>query len=129
MIRLRSAGIVADPQLVFITSISSRFASLTRGEYCVAKAGLSMVAQLFAARLVGSGIRVYEVRPGLIDTDMTRPVHAAYDQRIAGGLVPMARWGTVEDVGRAVAAIAAGGFPYSTGAVIDVDGGLSLRVL
>ena len=72
MIGLRPAGIVAEPQIVFITSISSRFASITRGEYCVAKAGLSMVAQLFAARLAGQGIRVYEVRPGLIDTDMTR---------------------------------------------------------
>jgi 3-oxoacyl-[acyl-carrier protein] reductase len=129
MIRLRSAGIVADPQLVFITSISSRFASVMRGEYCVAKAGLSMVAQLYAARLAGAGIRVYEVRPGLIETDMTRPVHAAYDERIGGGLVPMGRWGTAEDVGRVVAAIAADSLPYSTGAVIDVDGGLALRVL
>jgi 3-oxoacyl-[acyl-carrier protein] reductase len=129
MIGLREAGIVAAPQIVFITSISSRFASVTRGEYCVAKAGLSMVAQLFAARLAGEGIRVYEVRPGLIDTDMTRAVRAAYDERIEGGLVPMGRWGSAEDVGRAVAAIASGGFPYSTGAVIDVDGGLGLRIL
>ncbi len=129
MIGLREAGIVAAPQIVFITSISSRFASITRGEYCVAKAGLSMVAQLFAARLAGEGIRVYEVRPGLIDTDMTRAVRAAYDDRIAGGLVPMGRWGTAQDVGRAVAAIASGALPYSTGAVIDVDGGLGLRIL
>ncbi len=129
MIRLKSAGIVDAPQVVFITSVSSRFASVNRGEYCVAKAGLSMVAQLFAARLVGTGIRVYEVRPGLIETDMTRAARAAYDQRIAGGLIPMARWGTAEDVGRAVAAIADGALPYSTGAVIDVDGGLGLRIL
>jgi NAD(P)-dependent dehydrogenase (short-subunit alcohol dehydrogenase family) len=129
MIRLQAAGLVAEPQLVFITSISSRFASISRGEYCIAKAGLSMAAQLFAARLAGTGIRVYEVRPGLIDTDMTRAVRAAYDERIAGGLVPMARWGTPDDVGRAVAMIAAGGLPYSTGAVIDVDGGLGLRIL
>ena len=129
MLELQSAGIVAEPQIVFITSISSRFASVTRGEYCVAKAGLSMVAQLFAARLAGTGIRVYEVRPGLIDTDMTRAVRAAYDERIAGGLVPIGRWGTPEDVGRAVALIAAGGLAYSTGAVIDVDGGLGLRIL
>ncbi len=129
MLRLQSAGIVADPQIVFITSISSRFASVTRGEYCVAKAGLSMVAHLFAARLAGTGIRVYEVRPGLIDTDMTRAERATYDERIAGGLIPMARWGTPEDVGRAVASIAACSFPYSTGAVIDVDGGLGLRIL
>jgi NAD(P)-dependent dehydrogenase (short-subunit alcohol dehydrogenase family) len=129
MLRLRSAGVVAEPQIVFITSISSRFASISRGEYCVAKAGLSMVAQLFAARLAGEGIRVYEIRPGLIDTDMTRSVRAAYDERIAAGLVPMGRWGNAEDVGRAVAQIAAGAFPYSTGAVIDVDGGLGMRVL
>ena len=88
-----------------------------------------MVVQLFAARLAGAGIRVYEVRPGLIDTDMTRAVRAAYDERIAAGLVPMARWGTADDVGRAVAAIANGSLPYSTGAVIDVDGGLGLRIL
>jgi 3-oxoacyl-[acyl-carrier protein] reductase len=129
MLDLRAAGVVGAPQIVFITSISSRFASISRGEYCVAKAGLSMVAQLFAARLAGSGIRVYEVRPGLIDTDMTRAVRASYDERMAGGLVPMGRWGTAEDVGRAVAAIASGGLPYSTGAVIDVDGGLGLRIL
>jgi 3-oxoacyl-[acyl-carrier protein] reductase len=129
MIDLRSAGTVDAPQIVFITSISSRFASTTRGEYCVAKAGLSMVVQLFAARLAEIGIRVYEVRPGLIETDMTRTVRASYDERIARGLVPMGRWGTAADVGRAVAAIASGGLPYSTGAVIDVDGGLGLRIL
>lgn len=129
MLRQISAGIIRDPQIVFITSISSRFASTNRGEYCVAKAGLSMVAQLFAARLASDGIRVHEVRPGLIETDMTRAVRAAYDERIAAGLVPMGRWGTAEDVGRVVALIAAGGLGYSTGTVIDVDGGLGLRVL
>jgi NAD(P)-dependent dehydrogenase (short-subunit alcohol dehydrogenase family) len=129
LIRLRAEGIVAEPQMVFITSISARFASINRGEYCVAKAGLSMVAQLFAAKLAGAGIRVYEVRPGLIDTDMTRTVKAAYDARIAGGLIPIGRWGTAADVGRAVAMIAAGGLRYSTGTVIDVDGGLGLRIL
>jgi NAD(P)-dependent dehydrogenase (short-subunit alcohol dehydrogenase family) len=129
MLKLTSAGLVADPQIVFITSVSSRFASVTRGEYCVAKAGLSMVAQLFAVRLAEQGIRVAEIRPGLIDTDMTQAVHAAYDQRIASGLTPIRRWGTPEDVGRAVAALASGAFPYSTGEVIHVDGGLNLRVL
>jgi NAD(P)-dependent dehydrogenase (short-subunit alcohol dehydrogenase family) len=129
MVSLRSAGVVAEPQIVFITSISSQFASVTRGEYCVAKAGLSMVAQLFAARLAGEGIRVYEVRPGLIETDMTSVVRESYDERIAAGLVPIGRWGRPEDVGRAVALIASGGLPYSTGAVIDVDGGLGLRIL
>ena len=129
MLRFRAERIVVEPQMVFVTSISSRFASVSRGEYCVAKAGLSMVVQLFAARLAATGIRVYEVRPGLIDTDMTRPVRAAYDDRIAAGLVPMGRWGTADDVGRAVAMIAAGHLRYSTGSVIEVDGGLGLRVL
>jgi NAD(P)-dependent dehydrogenase (short-subunit alcohol dehydrogenase family) len=129
MAELRGSGRVSEPQIVFITSVSSRFASVARAEYCVAKAGLSMVAQLFAARLAGLGIRVYEIRPGLIATEMTQPVHQAYEDRIAGGLLPIARWGTPEDVGRAVAAIAQGALPYSTGTVIEVDGGLSLRVL
>jgi NAD(P)-dependent dehydrogenase (short-subunit alcohol dehydrogenase family) len=129
MIDLVTAGIVAEPQLVFITSISSRFASVNRPEYCVAKAGLSMVSQLFAARLAERGIRVYEIRPGLIETDMTQSVHEAYSGKIAAGMTPIRRWGTPEDVGRAVAAIASGAFPYTTGLAIDVDGGLSLRVL
>jgi 3-oxoacyl-[acyl-carrier protein] reductase len=129
MIELIAAGTIADPQIVFITSISSTFASISRPEYCVSKAGLSMVSQLFAARLAGQGIRVYEIRPGLIETAMTRPVHEAYDQKIVAGLTPIKRWGTPEDVGRAVAAIATGAFPYSTGAIFPVDGGLNLRIL
>ncbi len=129
MLELRQAATVAEPQIVFITSISSTFASVNRGEYCVAKAGLSMVAHLFAVRLAGLGIRVYEIRPGLIDTDMTRPAHAGYDEKIAAGISPIRRWGLPADVGRAVAAIACGAFPFSTGQVIHVDGGLNLRVL
>jgi NAD(P)-dependent dehydrogenase (short-subunit alcohol dehydrogenase family) len=95
MVDSHAAGIVPAPRIVFITSISSRFVSIARGEYCVSKAGLSMVAQLFAARLAASGIGVYEIRPGLIDTEMTRPVRAQYDERIAGGLIPMGRWGSI----------------------------------
>ena len=129
MIVLIGAGVVAEPQIVFITSISSTFASISRPEYCVAKAGLSMVAQLFAVRLADAGIRVYEIRPGLIETEMTQPVHETYDRKIAAGITPIRRWGTPDDVGQAVKAIAAGAFPYSTGAIIEVDGGLSLRVL
>ncbi len=129
MIELLADGTIADPQIVFITSISSTFASVSRPEYCVAKAGLSMAAQLFAVRLAGQGIRVYEIRPGLIETEMTQPVHDLYGARISAGLTPIRRWGTPEDVGRAVAAIASGAFPYSTGAIFDVDGGLHLRVL
>jgi NAD(P)-dependent dehydrogenase (short-subunit alcohol dehydrogenase family) len=126
---LRSAGKVPEPQIVFITSISSTLASIARAEYCVSKAGLSMVAQLFAVRLAVLGIRVYEIRPGLIATDMTGPVRDSYDEQIAAGRVPIRRWGTPADVGRAVAAIASGAFRYSTGAVLQVDGGLSLQVL
>jgi NAD(P)-dependent dehydrogenase (short-subunit alcohol dehydrogenase family) len=129
MTDLRTRGIVDHPQIVFITSISSRFASVSRAEYCVAKAGLTMVAQLFAARLAEMNILVYEIRPGLIETDMTLPVREAYEKRIAEGLTPIGRWGTPADVGRAVAAIASGAFSYSTGAVFHVDGGLSLRIL
>jgi NAD(P)-dependent dehydrogenase (short-subunit alcohol dehydrogenase family) len=101
-------------------------ASVNRGEYCVSKAGLSMAARLFAARLAEEGIPVYEVRPGIIDTDMTAGAHEAYDARIAAGLVPAKRWGQPEDVGRVVAALARGDLPYATGSVIDVDGGLSI---
>jgi len=129
MIQLSSAGTISEPQIVFITSISSRFASIARGEYCVAKAGLSMAASLFAARLAGAGIRVYEIRPGLIETDMTRPVRDLYEAKFAAGMIPIARWGTPADVGHAVAAVASGAFPYSTGTVLDVDGGLNLRIL
>lgn len=117
------------PILVFITSVSSSFASVNRAEYCVSKAGLSMVAQLFAARLAEAGLLVYEVRPGIIATDMTDAVHQVYSDRIAAGLTPIRRWGQPEDVGRAVAALAGGSLRFSTGEVIHVDGGLGLRRL
>jgi 3-oxoacyl-[acyl-carrier protein] reductase len=129
MLEMYAAGRIQDPQIVFITSISSAFASTSRPEYCVSKAGLSMVAQLFAARLAGQGVRVYEIRPGLIATAMTEPVREGYDRKIAAGLTPIARWGTPDDVGQVVGAIADGAFPYSTGSVFDVDGGFSLRIL
>lgn len=129
MLNQQCRGVAAEPQIIFITSISSTFASTNRADYCVAKAGLSMVAQLFAVRLAENGIRVYEVRPGLIETDMTRPVHDAYSERIGAGVSPIRRWGTPEDVGRAVAALASGAFPFSTGEVLNVDGGLNLRRL
>ncbi len=131
MIRLVQSESLVDyePRIIFITSVSSTHASVNRGEYCVAKAGLSMVSQLFAVRLAGEGIRVHEIRPGIIDTEMTRPVHDAYSERIAGGLSPIRRWGTPEDVGRAVAGLASGMLPFSTGDVLHVDGGLQIRVL
>jgi NAD(P)-dependent dehydrogenase (short-subunit alcohol dehydrogenase family) len=124
-----AAGTVAHPMIVFVTSISSTFASVNRADYCVSKAGLSMAVQLFAARLAEQGVLVYEVRPGIIATDMTGAVHAEYDRRISAGLTPIRRWGLPADVGRAVAVLAAGALPFSTGEVIHVDGGLHLRRL
>jgi NAD(P)-dependent dehydrogenase (short-subunit alcohol dehydrogenase family) len=112
--------------IVNVTSISATVASPNRGEYCVSKAGLAMASQLWAVRLAELGIPVFEVRPGIIDTDMTAAVHEKYDALIRAGLVPERRWGTPEDVGRAVAALATGEVPYATGAVLVVDGGLSL---
>jgi 3-oxoacyl-[acyl-carrier protein] reductase len=118
----------ADPKfaasIISITSISATVVSINRGEYCIAKAGLSMVSQLFAARLGAEGIPVYEVRPGVIKTDMTAGVTEKYDKLIANGLNIQPRWGYPEDVGKAVAALGRGDFPFSTGQVIMVDGGL-----
>ena len=119
----------AKPKVINISSLSASAASVNRGDYCVSKAGLSMTTQLFATRLAEFGINVYEVRPGIIATDMTAGVKEGYDRMIAEGLTPIARWGTPEDVGRAVAAIAQGAFPFSTGDVINVDGGFHLRRL
>ena len=120
----------ADPAfaatIVFITSVSAEMASTNRGDYCVSKAGLSMAARLFAARLASDGIPVYEVRPGVVRTDMTAGVAEKYDRLIAEGLIPQARWGEPDDVGRVVAALARGDAPYSTGAVVTVDGGLTI---
>lgn len=116
-------------QMVIVSSISAYTASTNRGDYCVAKAGLGMMTKLFAARLADHGIRVYEIRPGIIATDMTGPVQAKYDALISGGLTPIRRWGLPDDIGRAVAAIARGDLPFSTGEVINVDGGFHLRTL
>jgi 3-oxoacyl-[acyl-carrier protein] reductase len=112
--------------IVFVTSVSAEMASVNRGEYCVSKAGLAMAGRLFALRLAERGIPVYDVRPGIIATDMTGAVRDVYDRRIAEGLVPEKRWGTVEDVGRTVAALLRGDIPFATGTVVHVDGGLGL---
>lgn len=131
MIEQRASGAVAgyNPAIVNITSISAYTASPERGDYCISKAGLSMMTKLYAARLAGEGIRVYEIRPGVISTDMTAGVKAKYDRLIDADLTPIKRWGTPEDVGRAVAAIATDLLPFSTGEVINVDGGFHLRRL
>jgi Dehydrogenases with different specificities (related to short-chain alcohol dehydrogenases) len=112
--------------IINVSSISATVASVNRGEYCIAKAGVAMATQLFAARLGEYNIPVYEIRPGVIKTDMTAGVSEKYDKLIAGGLMIQSRWGLPEDVGKAVAALALGYFPYSTGQVIMVDGGMSV---
>ena len=121
----------AEPRgaIVFVTSVSAEMASPNRGEYCVSKAGLAMTVRLYAVRLAEHGIPVWEVRPGIIATDMTAPVRETYDRRIADGLVPERRWGQPEDVGRTVAALLRGDVPYASGAVIHVDGGLAIPKL
>jgi NAD(P)-dependent dehydrogenase (short-subunit alcohol dehydrogenase family) len=117
------------PKIITVSSISAYTASPNRGEYCIAKAALSMLTPLYAARLADYGINVYEIRPGIIATDMTEPVKTKYDQLIKEGLTPIKRWGTPEDVGRAVGAIAQDLLPFSTGEVINVDGGFHIRRL
>lgn len=115
-----------DGAIVNVSSISATVASINRGEYCVSKAGLSMATQLFATRLGEFNIPVFEVRPGVISTDMTAGAKEKYDKLIGEGLTVQRRWGLPEDVGKVVAALASGSFPYSTGQVIMVDGGLTI---
>jgi 3-oxoacyl-[acyl-carrier protein] reductase len=117
------------PRIVTISSISAYTASVSRGEYCISKAALSMLTPLYATRLAEYGIQVYEIRPGIMATDMTEAVKERYNGLIAAGLTPIARWGTPEDVGKAVRAIAQGLLPFSTGEIINVDGGFHLRRL
>jgi 3-oxoacyl-[acyl-carrier protein] reductase len=112
--------------IVNVTSVSATVASTNRGDYCVSKAGLAMASTLWALRLAEVGIPVYEVRPGIVRTDMTEGVKEKYDRLIAEGGVPQRRWGTPDDVGRVVAALVRGDAPYSTGAVVLVDGGLTI---
>ncbi len=125
----RTGGDIVPPSIIFITSVSAVTSSPSRAEYCISKAALSMAATLFADALAPVGIAVYEIRPGIIATDMTAPVKAKYDLLIADGFVPQARWGQPEDVGKAVAALARGAFAFSTGAVIEVSGGMNIRRL
>lgn len=127
--QVRSGGYQQAPRIINIGSISAYTSSPNRGEYCLSKAGLGMLTALFADRLAGDGILVYEIRPGIIATDMTSAVQEKYDRLIGEGLLPIRRWGTPEDVARAVVALAEGALPYSTGEVINVDGGFHLRRL
>ncbi|MGA9773356.1 MAG: 3-ketoacyl-ACP reductase [Blastocatellia bacterium] len=117
------------PCIIFITSVSAYMSSPSRAEYCLSKAGLSILSAIFADRLSEFGINVYEIRPGIIKTDMTAPVESKYDKLIDEGLIPQKRWGTPEDVGKAVAMLASGAFDYSTGLVVEVSGGMNIRRL
>lgn len=116
----------AHRSIVTITSANAEAASTNRGEYCVSKAGLSMMVKLFAIRLAEAGVGVYEVRPGVIETDMTAPAKADYSARIEGGLTPIQRWGQPEDIARTVATMAQGLLPFTVGEAVHVDGGLLL---
>lgn len=129
MIEQKKADPAFSGAVVFVTSISSTVVSVSRGEYCISKAGLSMAAQLWAVRLAEFGIPVHEVRPGIIATDLTAGVKDKYDKLFAEGLALVPRWGTPDDVGRAVAALTRGDLPYSTGQVIMVDGGMQIQTL
>lgn len=115
--------------IINISSISAYTASINRAEYCISKAGISMMTQLYAARLAEHNINVYEIRPGIIETDMTTGVKDKYDKLISQGLTPIRRWGKPEDIGKAAAAIARGDLPFSTGEVINVDGGFHMKTL
>ena len=127
MIQQLRDKVIPAASIVNVSSISAYAVSTNRGEYCISKAGVSMATALFAVELAQHGIRVYEVRPGVIDTDMTAGVKKKYDKLIAEGFSPIRRWGKPEDVGKAVAAVARGDLPFSTGEVINVDGGFHLR--
>lgn len=121
-----AAPFLGPRSIIAVTSVSAEMASPDRAEYCVSKAGLSMWTKNLALRLAESGIGVFEVRPGIISTDMTAAVKEKYDRLIAEGLVPAARWGTPQDVAETVAALAAGRLPFSTGSIIHCDGGLAV---
>ncbi len=115
--------------VIFVTSISAETASTNRGDYCISKAGLSMARKLWASRLAASQIHVFELRPGIMLTDMTAGVKEKYNGLIAEGIVPQQKWGTAEDVGLAAAALLNGSFPFSTGSVIGIDGGFHIKRL
>jgi 3-oxoacyl-[acyl-carrier protein] reductase len=129
MIAQRAQEPAFEGCIINISSISATVASPSRGEYCISKAGVSMSTMLWAARLGEFHIAVYEVRPGVIQTDMTQAVRAKYDALLADGLAIQSRWGLAEDVGKAVAMLVRGDLPYSTGQVISVDGGLRVERL
>ncbi len=125
--RMLADGAPRGPRsIINVSSANALFASVERAEYCLSKTGVSMATKLYALRLADTDIRVYEIRPGVIETDMTKVVKARYDQRIADGLTPIRRFGTADEVGLAVATLAEGRFPFSTGDAFHIDGGLHI---
>ena len=129
MIRLKAVGTIDGGKMVNISSVSAYAISTDRADYCLTKSALQTMTQLYAARLADEGIGVFEICPGVIESDMTAPVREKYDRLIAEGLWPIRRWGQPEDVARAVAAVVADSFPFSTGERINVDGGFHIRRL
>lgn len=129
MVKQKNASPDFQGCIINISSVSAEFASVNRGEYCISKAGIAMATRLWAARLAEFSIPVFEVRPGIIKTDMTSGVTEKYDRLIEEGLTLLGRWGLPDDVGKAAAALVRGDFPYSTGSVFMVDGGMSLQRL
>jgi len=117
------------PVIIFITSVSAALSSINRAEYCISKAGLSLASTIFADRLSNEDVKVFEVRPGIIQTDMTNKVRDKYDKMIGEGLVPQKRWGMPEDIARAVASIARGDWDFSTGMIFEISGGLNIHKL
>ena len=129
MIDLISEKIIKNPKIINIGSISAFTSSTSRAEYCISKAGVAMCTLLYADRLADHGINVYEIRPGIIQTSMTAGVKEKYDRLIAEGITPIKRWGQPADIGKAIAAIAEDYLPFSTGQVINVDGGFHVQRL
>jgi len=129
MIWLKQQIIDYKPVMVFMTSVSAVRSSTNRAEYCISKAGLSMASTVFADRLSSEGILVFEVRPGVIETDMTTKIKDKYDRLISEGLIPQKRWGLPDDIGKAVASISRGDWNFSTGMVFEISGGLNISKL
>jgi 3-oxoacyl-[acyl-carrier protein] reductase len=129
MIEKLKEGLKNYPKIINISSVNTYTASVNRGEYCISKAGISMITRLFAVRLAEWGINVYEIRPGIIKTDMTSVVRDKYEKLIREGLTPIKRWGYPKDIGKAVRAVCSGDFDFSTGEIINIDGGFHLRSL
>ena len=125
----QTLGDAYSPRIVTVTSMSAYTVSVNRGEYCMSKAALSMACSLYAARLADEGIAVFEIRPGIIATDMTKGVKEKYDKLIAEGVTPIKRWGTPEDIGNMVTLLASGKMDFAAGQVIDADGGFHIRRL